>query len=458
MFMTVESTASQELLLTLFSILLIQVVKDLVESYDIINSTDSQGNTALHVAAYKGYLDVVKVLIAKSPSLISATNSYGDTFLHMAVAGFRSPGFRRVDRQIELMNQLVSGKIVSVQDIINVTNNNGRTSLHLAVSENIHCNLVGLLMMVPSINLNIRDGDGMTPLDLLKQHPTSASSEILIKQLISAGGISNSHDNVVRNAIVSHLKGQGIGGSPGSSFRIPDAEIFLYAGIENVSDASCDAASVEYSTSLSEQSDFDSSNSPHNKKSSSIDYAARRLKFLLRWTKRKERKADSSELGDDDSTEASSIYRNWRNSPVSLRQKYQKSLSLPNNKRVLSIRSDFPSPYTKKKFTAGLMHGVIQTLPHLAVPAQLLSSPLSQSSIASPASIEKQKAIGILDPSCLDEPLGGETPQMNQKQTSFNKKLMNQYFCFGAQGLAVEDSMSYTRPVRSYKHAGPLVA
>jgi ankyrin repeat protein len=171
-----------------------QVVKYLVASFDIITSTDNQGNTALHVAAYRGYLAVVEVLILASSSLASLTNNYGDTFLHMAVAGFRTPGFRRLDRLIELMKQLVCGNIVNMQDIINVRNNDGRTALHIAVIENIQCNLVELLMTVPSIGLNIRDADGMTPLDILKQWPRSASSEILIKQLISAGGISKCQD------------------------------------------------------------------------------------------------------------------------------------------------------------------------------------------------------------------------------------------------------------------------
>ncbi|KAL5760097.1 hypothetical protein ACOSQ2_018935 [Xanthoceras sorbifolium] len=439
----------------------VQVVKDLIVSYDITTSTDNLGNTALHVAAYKGHLDVVKVLIVTTPSLVSATNSYGDTFLHMAVAGFRSPGFRRVDRQIELTKQLVCGEFLDMQDIINVTNNDGRTALHLALAENIHCNLVELLMTVPSINLNVRDGDGMTPLDLLKRHPKSASSEILIKQLISAGGISNCQDNLARrNAIVSHLKGQGIGGSPGSSFRIPDAEIFLYTGIGNTaSDASCDATSVEYSTCLSEQSDLESTNSV-DKKSNSMNYAARRLKFLLRWPKKKEKKDASAELGADDPWEASSIDKG-SGSPMPLRQKYMKSLSLPNNKRTHSIRSDFPSPSTKKKFTAGLMHGVIQASPRLAAPIQSLSSPLSVSSMASPpASVDnKQKGVDILGPSCSNQfSDGSRTPQM-VKQDSLNKKLMNQFLCFGAQGLAVEDSMSYTRTAgRSYKKSSALVA
>ena len=37
--------------------------------------------------------------------------------------------------------------------------------------------------------MNTCDVDGMTPLDYLRQHPKSASSNILIKNLISVGGM-----------------------------------------------------------------------------------------------------------------------------------------------------------------------------------------------------------------------------------------------------------------------------
>ncbi|XP_059657748.1 uncharacterized protein LOC132304196 [Cornus florida] len=433
----------------------VEVVKDLLASYEIITSKDSQGNTALHVAAYRGYLAVVEVLIFASPSSTSLTNNYGDTFLHMAVAGFRTPAFRRLDRQIELMKKLVCGNIVNMEDIINVRNNDGRTALHMAVTENIHSDLVELLMTVPAINLNIRDADGMTPLDLLKQRPRSASSEILIKRLISAGGISNCRDYMTRSALVSHLRMQGIGCSPGTSFRIPDAEIFLYTGIENASDAAgYEPASTEYSTCSSELSKFDStaeSNSMDYKKSSSVNNAARRLKILLQWPRRKERKVDS--LGDDDSVEQHKTCRNLDDCPTPLRQQFSKPSSLPNNKRILSIRSYLPSPSTKKRFAAGLMHGVIQAGPQLAV--QSTSSPFSESNRSSPIPFDKQKGVYIENEiggsSGLNHSLNGEKLNINDKQTSVNKRLMNQYFCFGAQGIVVEDSYSYTRSHQSYE-------
>lgn len=120
-----------------------QVVEHLISTYeDIITSVDIGGNTALNVAAYRGHLPVVELLISTSPSLVSLSNNYGDTFLHMAVSGFLAPGFRRLDRQLELIKRLVTGTLVAIHDLINVQNNQGRTALHMAVMENIQPNVV----------------------------------------------------------------------------------------------------------------------------------------------------------------------------------------------------------------------------------------------------------------------------------------------------------------------------
>ncbi|KAG9446632.1 hypothetical protein H6P81_012760 [Aristolochia fimbriata] len=467
----------------------VEVVKNLVSSFDIITARDNQDNTPLHIAAYRGYLLVVEALILASPSSISMTNNAGDTFLHMAVAGFRSPGFRRLDRQIELMHKLIHSNFIKLRDVINIRNNDGRTALHIAVIGNIQSNLVELLMSVPSIDLNIRDSVGMTPLDLLSQRPRSASSDILIKQLISAGGISNSQDYMTRNAIVSHLKMQGIGNSPGTSFRISDSEIFLYtgaelySGMENASDISGDIESGRpsscSSTSRSDLSHPETVNGYHglsgSKKPSSVNYAARRLKMLLKWPNRKEKKATRVPaeqykfLADSESLESYKKSSDLEDTPTPLRQRFSKQSALPNNKRTLSVRSTLPSPSTKKKFAAGLMHGVIHAMPYLAfqsnspsrTPASRtpLSSSLSRTPMSSsPTHLDKQKGIisddDVGESSCSKPSLEEETPPgSSHKTSSLNNKLMNQYFCFGAQGLSVEESINGQHSSRTYKRS-----
>jgi len=438
---------------------MMQVVRYLIESYDIVNSTDAQGNTALHVASYRGYLPVVEILIGASPSLTTLANNYGDTFLHMAVAGFRSPGFCRLDKHIELMEQLTTEKIVSMKDIINVRNNEGRTALHVAVMHNIKCDVVELLMSVSSIDLNIRDADGMTPLGHLRQRSRSASSDILIKQLISAGGISNCTDYMTRNALVNHLRTHGIGASPGTSFRLPDSEILLYTGIENSCDTNYDQASVESNSWSSEINNHDSANSPCNSNCSSVNYGTRRLKFLLQSHGIRDTKEAASELEDDISVNSFSSRNNLEDTPIPLRQKYSKMCSLPNNKRTLSIRTYIPSPSAKKYFHAGLMQGVIKVKPQGLLPVHSTSSLFQELSISSHASNNKQNRVDIMGPSCSYRPMeGGGSLQLNYKQASFNKKMMNRYFSFGAHGQALEDANSCTKSNGSSKNFSSLDA
>lgn len=409
----------------------VQVVKDIIASCDIISSMDNQGNTALHVAAYRGQSAVVEALILASPSSISLTNKYGDTFLHMAVSGFQTPGFRRLDRQIELVNHLVSGKIVNIDNVINVKNIQGRTALHAAILGNIDANLVELLMTVRCINVNIQDVNGMTPVDLLKQRPRSASSEILIKQLISAGGIFSSQDHTARKAIVSHINNMkgNIGSSPGTSFRIPDSEIFLYTGITNP----FNGPGLSY---LTEPSQLGSSNENHSPGvnssrkpgSGSVAYAAQRLKMLFNWPRIKEKTPEKlKKLSTADNR-----------TPTPLRERFSQQTALPNNKRTLSVRSNLPSPTNRKKLASGIVHGVMQSVPHSSAQHRSPSDSFSKSSsFSSHNSFDKQKGSLVIEndsggPSCSNNEVYDDiTPSLRM-----NKR---KYFCCGAPG-------SSTRP------------
>ncbi|KAJ0113173.1 hypothetical protein Patl1_02956 [Pistacia atlantica] len=420
----------------------VEIVKDLIASFDIINSTDHQGNTALHVAAYRGQLDVVEALIFASPSLISLRNSAGETFLHTAVSGFQTPAFRRLDRQVKLMKQLASGTISNIEDIINAKSNDGRTALHMAIIGNVHSELVQLLMSAPSININMRDNDGMTPLDLLKQRPHSASSDILIRHLISAGGIFGSQDYSARRAIATHLRMLGNGSSPGTSFRISDTEIFLYTGID-IDGNVADPGSGRISPSSTELNQFENQSSSVDKKPSSVNIAAQRLKRVFHWPKPKERKKSV----DEGSVETYKKCNTSDETPTPLRQRFSKPLSAPNHKRTLSVRSNQSSPTAKKKFASGILHGVVQAMPQVTVPGRSRSSSFSKSSISSPNSMDKQKGVFIdnevAGPSCSNQLFDDETPNTIRKQDS--KRLKSQYFCFGGSGLNVKTPVSRPR-------------
>ncbi|KAL6505482.1 hypothetical protein OROHE_022861 [Orobanche hederae] len=417
----------------------LEVVKTLISSYDIITSVDSRGNTSLNVAAYRGHLSTVEALISTSPSSASLTNNYGDTFLHMAVAGFCTPNFQRLDRQTHLMRRLVSGDLVNLDDIINVQNNDGRTPLHMAVTENIQSDIVELIMSVRYINLNIRDCGGNTPLDLLKQQPCTASSEILIRRLVSAGGFfSDGLDEKTKNTSVPNLRLHGIIGSPGTSFRIPDAEIVIHLGVEETHHPSCEFTS--YSNEIEVTPSSTSVPNPSNYRTlDSTSRDSRRFKSFLRWLwKKKERDADGSDLQEDSlSFKSYTICSSSWSSPVPLRQQFSRISSFPNNRRILSLQGILPNPSRKKRF---FTHDVRQVLPksNLGSPC----SAFSESSWSSPPSADKGKST-ILDgvsPGPSSANLGNF--KMKHKLGSFNLRSMNNYFCLGGQDLAVGNSFS----------------
>ncbi|KAK8711032.1 hypothetical protein V6N13_146335 [Hibiscus sabdariffa] len=422
----------------------VEVVKNLVASFDIIDSVDDQGNTALHIAAYRGQADVVEALIRASPSLISIQNNAGETFLHHAVSGFQTPTFRRVDRQINLMKQLVHEKMFNMEDIVNAKNNDGRTALHLAFIGNVHTDLVELLMSARSIDVNISDANGMTPLDLLRQRPRSASSDMLIRQLISAGGMFGCKDHSARRAIVSHLKMQH-GSSPGTSFRISDTEIFLHTGVETTWDAYDGNDPSSGGRSRSSSIDFDSGDEnrkpPVAQKLRPKNNAAQRLKSVLHWPRMKGGKAKRSKK---------SIECCWEETPIPLRQRFSKPSSVANNKRTLSVRSNQSSPIAKKKLASGVMQGVVEAMPQLSIPERSRASSFSKSSLSSLSSFDKQKGIlidkDIVGPSCSATSLDDEKPNTTEMQGSAKKGLKRQYFCFGGSSLTGKTTASRQRP------------
>lgn len=433
----------------------IEVVKYLISSFDVINSTDHQGNTALHVAAYRGQLATVEALISVSPSSISQNNNAGETFLHKAVSGFQTAAFRRLDRQLELMKNLVCGKLFTIEDVINAQNNDGRTALHMAIIGNVHSDLVKLLMTAQSINVNVRDADGLTPLDYLRQRPRSASSDILIRQLISAGAIFGSQDYSARRAMASRIKMHGSGGSPGTLFRISDTEIFLHTGIENASDASAGQGSAAISSSPMELSPYGSTNennsSTTNKKPGSMNTAAQRLRCVL-WPRTKGKKPEGFKKPiDEGSVELHKKCNSSEGTPTPLRMSFSKPSSLPNNKRTLSVRSNHSSPSAKKRLASGLVHGVMQAIPHISVPRRSRSSSFSKSSLSSPNSLDKQKGIfveeDVAGPSCSKQLFNEETPNLIKQGT----RLRSQYFCFGTSGLSVKTPVSRQQHCQSYK-------
>lgn len=224
---------------------------------------------------------------------------------------------------------------------------------------------------------------------------------------------------MTRTALVSHLKTHGIGGSPGTSFRIPDAEIIFYANPDRES---------MYSGELSQYGSPARSNSDYCDRESGSG-PARRLKLLFGFARRKE------EYDDCDSVNSLGLRKfKHENRPISYREKYSKC--------------SIPSPSTKTKFSAGLTHGVLRV--------QSPSSQFSGSSWSSGSDIEDddKRPSNVVIKNYMRSSTGPwvsrDKSKFHRRQSSLSKILMNQVFCFGAQGLVVDEPVRRSSPRQSY--------
>ncbi|CAH9092261.1 unnamed protein product [Cuscuta epithymum] len=453
----------------------VEVVKDLIRSYGdmIISSTDNHGNTALHIAAARGQIAIVESLIVASPSLIYSTNNAGETFLHAAVTGFQTPCFRRLDRQIELMISLVGGRVFNVEEIVNTRNNEGRTALHLAIISNIHYELVELLMSVRYMDVNTRDKDGMTPLDILKQRPRSESSERITRKLISAGGIFN---EAARRVVASHIKMQSmVGGSPGTSFRISDPEILMFtSGHKGCLNTISAPAAIEEEKFVV---------SAGNKPAPAKQATTQRLKRLfLQWPKIKKRDARSKLAVKKNSRgggQRSSFDSGTITTPIPLRQRFSKKtpsdLCLRSNHHHIlpgSPTITLAAAAAKKRFAVAAAASSSSGM--IAKDAVKRSIPLRRSSRSSSFSMssflefpDKQKD-GASGPSCCSannkvsgDPhwIGKQASVVRNRRSLSSSSVMNQFFCLGAvpAGQAVKDPPAAARlmlnPFESYQRS-----
>lgn len=412
----------------------VEVVNCLIASHDMISSTDNEGNTPLHIAAYRGHLSVLKALIQSFPSSAPVVNKAGNTFLHMAVAGFHTPGFRRLDQQIELIKQLLSSKCFNIGNIINSQNSEGRTALHLAVMGNVQSNLVELLLNARNIRVNICDNHGMTPLDYLNRQPQSPSSDMLIRQLVSVGGLSSCKDYAVRKAFASHVRMHSICSSPGAFFRALDNEILQSTGIDRLLNSGLDKVSAGHFRSLSEATQFESGNGDNSpfaiKKSGTLHSASKRLKTMLHWPqiKRKETERRTSE-----------------EAPIPLRERFSNSTALLSNRRTLAVRSNMSSPTNRKKFASGVAFGILQDQKLVNIPSQgqSLAGSFPRSSVSSYNSVDKGKGVRVEDQtaksSCLKYMNDDNAPNVIRKLGSIDKRFVNPSLWFRGHHVSLKN-------------------
>jgi ankyrin repeat protein len=166
----------------------IEIANLLIDSGVPIDSKSELGKTALHFAVEKGYKELAKNLLEKSPNLLYQQDLNGNTPLHLAIISryfdlsmFLSDKYQDTGKlavkdtygytvlhlaAAEGAYKLALALLKRNPDIIDLQNIDGDTALHMAVLED-RLKLVELLLN-NGADYNIKNYDGTTALDLAK--------------------------------------------------------------------------------------------------------------------------------------------------------------------------------------------------------------------------------------------------------------------------------------------------
>ncbi|KAI4816967.1 hypothetical protein KUCAC02_009265, partial [Chaenocephalus aceratus] len=141
---------------------------------------DSEGKSALHVAAARGHTDCLSVILAHGADL-SITDAAGLNPLHLAAKS----------NHIECCKKLIQSKCP-----IDAVDSSGKAALHhAAASGNIQTVQLLCELKTP---VNLKDADGLTPLLLSAKH---AHAEVC-STLLDCGAEVNTFDNSGRTALM----------------------------------------------------------------------------------------------------------------------------------------------------------------------------------------------------------------------------------------------------------------
>ena len=177
----------------------IELIKYFIEKGYDFNSTNNKGDTCLHLACKKGFIDIVKLLLSsKSIKInINSTNNENETPLYVSI----------VNQNISILNYLCEQKAdteipnkygitpliyaVFIEDIemikslclhgvnINKTDKDGNTSLHHAVNLS-SIKIIRFLCQQKNIDLDIFNKDNCTPLNIALNNENGEICDILI--------------------------------------------------------------------------------------------------------------------------------------------------------------------------------------------------------------------------------------------------------------------------------------
>lgn len=150
-----------------------EIIKDITEQErSIAYETDKIAKrTALHIAAQLGNLAAVKQLIKYCPYSCDMVDARGRNILHLAVEYDHKTVIDYILQNCPMIQSILNQKDKLLLDYKGISNN---TPLHYAA---IHGCFIPSLIKHKLVHVDALNKDGLTPLDLIRSHPSVSGSE-----------------------------------------------------------------------------------------------------------------------------------------------------------------------------------------------------------------------------------------------------------------------------------------
>ena len=144
----------------------LEILKILALKGGNLGLSDARGDSGLHWATRGGHLDTMKYLLSEGVH-VNKQNKFGETSLHLGCSGGYSG---------------VAEYLISTHANPNIQDNNGDTALHVAARHG--CSKIVLLLWESKANLNIKNKNGDIPLDIATSQGHLECKQILLECML----------------------------------------------------------------------------------------------------------------------------------------------------------------------------------------------------------------------------------------------------------------------------------
>ncbi|KAK1550572.1 hypothetical protein Q3G72_021245 [Acer saccharum] len=134
---------------------------------------DKEGRTPLHLAAIKGRINIIDEMLSLSLEPAEMVTKHGETILHLGVK----------NNQYDLVRYLTER--LDITRLVNKTDNDGNTILHLATSGKLTTMVTYLLKL--GVNVNAINSKGHTALDVVETDASNSGALVILPALQDAG-------------------------------------------------------------------------------------------------------------------------------------------------------------------------------------------------------------------------------------------------------------------------------